>query len=161
MQKNVTQARDAAFAGSFVRRNRLVMLPLALCCVLTMSCTHEATADRSSKGESVSDGDTRVNRPVVVKSAAFGGTLDGQTVYEKGCASCHESGFNGAPRPVASDWPYAGDFGVEHYTRVAIQGVGIMPARGGHPDLTDQQINAAVRYIFDRMGIPTETEGPG
>lgn len=84
-------------------------------------------------------------------AGAFGGALDGRLLYEKACASCHANGFNGAPRLVPSDWPNYEQVGVEPYTVMAIQGVGIMPPRGGQPDLTDEQVRRAVEYILDQL----------
>lgn len=148
------------FAPAFAARNkRATTLSFIFCCVMSVSCTYEATAERNPQKEASDAKEEQKDASGTASSAAFGGTMDGQTVYEKGCASCHESGFNGAPRPVAGDWPYAREYGVDHYTRIAIQGIGIMPARGGHPDLRDSQIRSAVRYLFNRMGIPiTEKE---
>lgn len=82
-------------------------------------------------------------------AGAFGGATDGRLLYERACASCHDEGFNGAPRPVAGDWPFAAELGVEHYTQSAILGIGIMPARGGRPDMTDEQVQAAVEFMLD------------
>ncbi|GER04194.1 hypothetical protein JCM17846_18760 [Iodidimonas nitroreducens] len=88
------------------------------------------------------------------KVGAFGGSLDGQLIYEKACASCHANGFNGAPRLVASDWPHYKDLGVDHYTYSAIQGIGIMPARGGQPELLDEQVRQAVEYMLQQLDRP-------
>lgn len=105
-----------------------------------------ADDDRPSSGseKEVRSGDSDA-------TGAFGGTLDGRTLYEKACASCHESGFNGAPRLIASDWPNYQQIGVEPYAQMAIHGVGIMPPRGGRPDLTDEQVRRAVEYILEML----------
>ena len=82
---------------------------------------------------------------------AFGGSLDGRFLYEKACGSCHTNGFNGVPRLVASDWPQYKQVGLEAYTRMAIEGVGIMPARGGQSDMSDEQVRRAMQYMLDRL----------
>ena len=82
---------------------------------------------------------------------AFGGSLDGRFLYERACGSCHANGFNGAPRLVASDWPQYKQVGLEAYTLMAIEGVGIMPARGGQSDMSDEQVRRAMQYMLDRL----------
>ena len=88
------------------------------------------------------------------RAGAFGGSLDGRFIYEKACASCHANGFNGAPRLMASDWPAYKELGVDHYTYNAIQGIGIMPARGGQPLLLDAQVRRAVEYMLEQLDKP-------
>lgn len=154
MQEN--RPRQASAHGPH-RHKRSQSLSVGVCCLVIVSCTFEATADRPRQAPTPLTSVQHSDDSTVSVTGAFGGTLDGQSIYEKACASCHEAGFNGAPRPVASDWPYARDYGLEHYTRIAAQGVGIMPARGGYPDLTDAQLRAAMNYLFVRMGVPAET----
>lgn len=84
-------------------------------------------------------------------AAAFDGSMDGRYLYEQACASCHEHGFNGAPRLVAGDWPYRDVLGVDAYTRIAIAGIGIMPPRGGQTNMTDEQVRAAVEYMLSEL----------
>lgn len=88
-----------------------------------------------------------------MRSGAFGGTLDGRLIYQRACASCHDEGFNGAPRlAVPSDWVKLDALGADGYTQIAIAGIGIMPPRGGQPEMTDEQVRAAVDFILDEIG---------
>lgn len=132
--------------------NTLRSAPAALCLALlaVSSCSAQeprSTAAAEAQSDPAASGS---NEP----AGAFGGSLDGRLIYDKACASCHANGFNGAPRLVASDWPYYQELGVDHYTYNAIQGIGIMPPRGGQPELTDRQVRQAVAYMLDQLGSP-------
>ena len=78
------------------------------------------------------------------------GQLSGKEVYEKACASCHKSGVAGSP--VLGDkkaWEPRIAKGMDEMYESAIEGKGIMPARGGHKSLTDDKVKAAVDYLIE------------
>jgi cytochrome c5 len=80
----------------------------------------------------------------------------GRRTYESWCASCHEVGAHGAPRAGhASDWAPRVARGRETLYGVALNGRTsgdrIMPPRGGHPQLTDVEVKAAVDYLLSRL----------
>lgn len=76
---------------------------------------------------------------------------DGPAIYEKTCAACHGAGVSGAPK-VGDKAAWAGlqEEGVDHLTQVAIQGEGGMPPRGGNPELSDEEVHAAVAYMLEQ-----------
>lgn len=82
---------------------------------------------------------------------AFDGSLDGEMIYNRVCAACHDSGAASAPMLVAADWtdrlPQGEDTLVDH----AINGIGVMPAKGGRSDLTDEQVRASVEYMLAQI----------
>lgn len=86
--------------------------------------------------------------------AAFGGSLDGAMIYQMSCAACHASGAGGAPAPTAAAWVSRLAQGREVLLRHAIEGFqgsqGFMPARGGNPRLTDEQVAATVDYMMQK-----------
>ena len=84
-------------------------------------------------------------------TAAFDGSLDGQLIYERACASCHISGAAGAPLMVASDWVGRIEKGMDTLVANAINGIGAMPPRGGRMDLTDEQIEVSVAFMLDML----------
>jgi cytochrome c5 len=77
----------------------------------------------------------------------------GQGVYQEVCIACH------APANVMVSAPKAGDAaewerrggkrpgGLEMLTNHAVDGLGAMPPKGGHPELTRAQIRAAIDYM--------------
>lgn len=77
-----------------------------------------------------------------------------QTIVQSQCAKCHEAGQDGAPkigdRPA---WTSRLKKGLDPLVASAIHGHGPMPARGGLPDLSDQEIRGAIVYMFNH-GLP-------
>lgn len=84
-------------------------------------------------------------------TGAFGGSLDGELIYEQACAACHVSGAAGAPLMVASAWAGRIEQGKETLVANAINGIGAMPPRGGRMDLTDEQIEVSVAFMLDML----------
>lgn len=86
---------------------------------------------------------------------AYGGTLDGETIYNNLCTGCHTSGAGGAPTLARADWGARLAQGTETLHRHAIDGftgnAGMMPARGGNPALTDEQVIASVDWMLDNL----------
>lgn len=79
---------------------------------------------------------------------------DGRRVFEANCKSCHEAPAdqrNGAPqRGDAEDWKERVSAGRAELYKRAIegwQGYFTMPAKGGHPELADDDVKAAVDYL--------------
>jgi cytochrome c5 len=85
--------------------------------------------------------------PVEVAAA-----VDGKQVYDAGCVACHGAGIAGAPRvgDIAS-WADRIVQGMETMVNHAVNGFqgskGMMPAKGGNPSLSDDEIRAAVKYM--------------
>jgi cytochrome c5 len=75
--------------------------------------------------------------------------VDGPSVYNGLCAACHESGAAGAPIRGSADMAARADErGLDGLVQNAINGINAMPARGGNPALTDEQIRASVEYML-------------
>ena len=78
----------------------------------------------------------------------------GRTVYQSVCIACH------APQNVMVSAPKAGDLaewgkrlsraqnGVETLTDHAVAGFGAMPAKGGHAELSREQIREAIKFMM-------------
>ena len=75
--------------------------------------------------------------------------VDGPTVYGSLCNACHDSGVSGAPIK-GSELMAARleEKGMEILVQNAINGLNVMPPRGGNPNLTDEQIQAAVEFML-------------
>lgn len=82
---------------------------------------------------------------------AFDGSTDGEMIYDRVCAACHDAGAAGAPRLVADEWGDRLDQGRETLVTHAINGINAMPARGGRSDLSDEQVAASVDYMLDQI----------
>ena len=75
---------------------------------------------------------------------AYGGTLDGQVIYDNLCGACHTNGVGLVPTMERSKWTARIAQGNDTLYRHAIEGYtgpdgGIMPPKGGNPGLTDEQ----------------------
>ncbi|MGB0513568.1 MAG: c-type cytochrome [Wenzhouxiangellaceae bacterium] len=82
---------------------------------------------------------------------AFGGSLDGEMIYTNACQACHMAGAAGAPQLVAAQWEGRLEQGVDTLVDHAINGIGVMPAKGGRSDLSDEQVRASVEYMLDQL----------
>ena len=81
--------------------------------------------------------------------AAVEVVVDGESVYTGLCMACHQAGVAGAPI-TGSDQMTArlDEKGLDMLVTNAINGLNTMPARGGNPNLTDEQIRAAVEFML-------------
>ncbi|MFZ2236090.1 MAG: c-type cytochrome [Dokdonella sp.] len=93
---------------------------------------------------------------MAASQVAYGGTTDGKVIYESLCHSCHETGAGGSPK--LSDkvhWAPRVAAGLATLQKHAIDGytgnAGVMPARGGNPSLTDEQVNATVEWMVSQV----------
>ena len=73
----------------------------------------------------------------------------GQIAYESNCISCHSNGINGAPIPGKPKmWASRIVQGVPVLIDHAINGYGLMPAKGGKESMSDADVEAAVKYMI-------------
>ncbi|MEO7917603.1 MAG: c-type cytochrome, partial [Dokdonella sp.] len=87
---------------------------------------------------------------------AYGGTTDGKVVYESLCHSCHDTGAGGSPKLTdKAIWAPRVAQGLDTLHKHAIEGytgtAGMMPARGGNPSLTDEQVKATVDWMVAQV----------
>ena len=93
--------------------------------------------------------------PVAVTAApaaAGAAPTDGKSVYESACIACHAAGLAGAPRTGdLAAWAPRIAQGQETLEKHAIEGfqgtAGMMPAKGGRLDLSDDAVRAAIEYM--------------
>lgn len=122
------------------------------------------TADRIAPVGAVYAGDTGAAAQAAAAAAAaasaaaqvaYGGTLDGSVIYGNLCAGCHTAGVAGAPRLERGDWTARIAQGADTLHRHAIDGftgaTGMMPAKGGNPALTDEQVIATVDWMVGNL----------
>ena len=90
-----------------------------------------------------------IKQEVMVASVATTKILTGEEVYNTVCMSCHTSGAAGAPViGNNSQWSDRLSKGKDALYASAINGIGIMPAKGGVSSLSDNEIKSAVDYIL-------------
>lgn len=80
---------------------------------------------------------------------------DGKAVFKQVCSMCHQWGVAGAPRfGDKKAWAPRIAKGNETLYKHAIhgfKGTSIMPAKGGRPSLSDEQVKAAVDYMVSAV----------
>lgn len=83
----------------------------------------------------------------------FDGRTDGAEIFNNGpCTGCHTAGVGGAPKlDAAGIGARVAQQGIDELVKKAISGftgsAGVMPAKGGNPALTDEQMKAVVEYM--------------
>jgi cytochrome c5 len=76
----------------------------------------------------------------------------GEEVYSGTCIACHAQGINGAPiLGNKKMWAKRAPQGEEVLLEHASQGYGLMPAKGGNTDLTDDEVAAAIKYMLSQL----------
>lgn len=93
---------------------------------------------------------------VKVAAKAARAPYTAEQVLVNACNACHTAGVLGAPKDGdkaawAARASAAG--GLEGLTASAIKGKNAMPARGGNPDLTDEEIKLAVELMLKQSGV--------
>ena len=75
---------------------------------------------------------------------------DGLRVYQAACASCHDTGVEGAPvtdRPA--DWQNRSNLWEAVLLEHANKGYMDMPAKGGGADLSEYDVDVAAEYMLN------------
>lgn len=78
----------------------------------------------------------------------------GAEVYNNACMACHATGAANAPKVGDKEaWQPRAEQGMDILIQSAIKGKGAMPPKGGYPNLTEDQIKGAIRYMLDETGV--------
>lgn len=76
--------------------------------------------------------------------------LDGKETYDVACAVCHDSGQDGAPKIGDRDaWTERSGLWVAVLSDHANAGYLEMPEKGGHGELNEATVSAAVEYMLN------------
>ena len=114
-------------------------------------------------GQVVADGEEAEEAAEEVIAEASGaaesaGPADGQSVYDGVCVNCHGIAELAAMIPQTGDasaWEARIAKGVDTLYANAINGytgeMGMMPAKGGNPSLSDDEVKAAVDYMVGQV----------
>ncbi len=85
-----------------------------------------------------------------------------QDIYVALCASCHDTGLNDAPL-AGDNAAWAARFqerGLDGLHESSIKGRNLMPAKGGDPRLTDEEVMNTVDFILAKSGIEVASNDP-
>jgi cytochrome c5 len=95
-----------------------------------------------------------IEAPAAAAGAAAAPLTNGSEVYEHVCKTCHGPGLAGAPRAGdAAQWQPRIAKGkavlYQHSTEGFTGSAGLMPAKGGRPDLSDDLVHQAVDHMLE------------
>jgi len=112
----------------------------------------------STKGEINNEAQVLANiQPVgeVATGEAAGPVArSGKEVVEGVCASCHGAGVLGAPKiGDKGQWEDRFAKGLDGLMKTAISGIGAMPAKGGDPTLSDDELQDSIIYMLNESGF--------
>lgn len=81
---------------------------------------------------------------------------DGEVVYRQNCSSCHATGVGGAPvLGHVPSWATRAPEWSAVLKQHALEGFVSMPAKGGNPELSRGQVEAAVDYMLSAITAPS------
>ncbi|MEO7031598.1 MAG: c-type cytochrome [Herbaspirillum sp.] len=90
--------------------------------------------------------------PAAVASTASAGDLvKGEQVYTATCLACHATGVLGAPKiGDKAAWGPRIAQGIDTLHKHSIEGIRMMPPKGGNASLKDEDVKAAVDYMVSK-----------
>jgi cytochrome c5 len=97
--------------------------------------------------------DTHISQNASTVASPSSSSL-GESVYKSTCSICHQSGLRGAPKMgSARDWEPRLAQGKETLYKRALNGYrgekGSMPSRGSNAKLSEDEVKAAVDYMYE------------
>lgn len=137
--------------AALMQHRRYALPVAALLALLLAACSDKPQVDHETTATLIQP----VAR-VELKAAAAdepAGDRDGETVYTAVCAACHSTGVAGAPKTGDNAaWAPRVAKGLDAIVTTAISGIGAMPARGGNPNLSDDEVRRAVIHMTNQSG---------
>lgn len=107
----------------------------------------DATEQRLASPEKINLASNPTFKSKVIEVAS---SKSGKDVYNTVCMSCHMSGAAGAPITGKADqWGDRLAKGNDALYSNAINGIGVMPAKGGLMSLSDEEVKLAVDYMLE------------
>lgn len=95
----------------------------------------------------------KVELAAQIGSNASGVEKSGEQVYKAVCSACHQTGVLNAPKfGDSTSWAPRISQGYEMLVQHSIKGIRSMPAKGGNPSLSDNEIANTVLYMTNSSG---------
>lgn len=77
---------------------------------------------------------------------------EGELIFKNNCKVCHAQGLNGAPiLGNAAMWGTRVTQGKDVLLEHAVNGYGLMPAKGGRTELSDDEVSLAIDYMLSQL----------
>ena len=159
----MTDQQDAAFLRTF----GLVLGFLVVFTIVIIIVANVVTSGSGEKAASKVEQDAINERLAPIASVNVAGSSasgsgaaapaapkSGKDVVASACNACHGTGAAGAPKiGDKAAWQPRFDAGMDSLLNHALNGKGAMPARGGNPSLTDDEIKAAIISMLQDTGF--------
>ena len=88
-------------------------------------------------------------------AVAAAGAVDAEKIYNTVCMACHASGVAGAPKKGDdAAWAPRIALGEDALVMSVINGKGAMPPKAGNPNLSEEEIRAAVKHLIGTADAP-------
>ncbi len=76
----------------------------------------------------------------------------GEGIFKANCKVCHAQGINGAPVIGNKyNWAKRAPQGIDVLVDHAMNGYGLMPAKGGKEHLQEEDIRAAITFMLSKL----------
>ena len=90
--------------------------------------------------------------PLISDAQAAPDFESGEAVYNAVCQACHTTGVLNSPKlGDPAGWETRLPKGKEAMYLSVLNGLNLMPPKGGRPDLSDEQIQMAVDYMLESL----------
>nr|WP_267957570.1 c-type cytochrome [Halomonas zhangzhouensis] len=115
--------------------------------------TEEGPVEEEAEAAAVATEDAPADEEAIEEAAAdepAHAGIDGEAIYNQACMACHMTGAAGAPRRgEAGEWEGRIDQDIETLYDHSINGFGAMPPKGGHTNLSDDEVRAATDFLIE------------
>lgn len=96
--------------------------------------------------------------PIEVVAPTASAPKSGKEIFETVCTACHSTGVLNAPKyGDKASWEPRVAKGETVLIQNALNGFNQMPARGGQPKLSDEEIKATVQYMLEAVGASSNS----
>ena len=143
-------------------RQLIIVVLLAFAVPITLAALISQLVTSGEKGTHEDDSKVlariqAVGNVVLAEASGPKGMLTGDQVYTQVCKTCHEAGLAGAPKfgdkAAWSSRIAQGEATMGQHAIAGFQGkAGVMPAKGGNADLTDDEVRRAVAFMANAAG---------
>ena len=126
-------------------------ITLALALLLTTFGIHaSADADNEALAKRLAPvGQVYVAGATAAVDAGPSGPRSGEKVYQTACFACHGTGALDAPKKGDAAWKPRLAQGLDVLKKHAIEGIRSMPPRGTCGDCSDDEIEAAIKFMTE------------
>ena len=123
---------------------KLARLLLPVAALLALMACGKQTVDEDKTAELIQP----VARVELAAAAQNDGPKSGEQIVQTVCGACHTTGLLNSPKIAdKAAWAPRIAQGVDVLYKSALNGKNLMPARGGNPALSDDEMKAAVDYL--------------